>query len=242
MFHVEHQGCFTVKWFKHDTGASHTRKIVKLRNKHGYAGTGLYWTCLEEIGKGIDASNLSFELEQDAEVLAIWGGLDVDVVEVMMKYMIEIGLFETDETEKRIFCFAFAARIENSIVKNPYFKKLQKLLKSKNPDLSRIAREESGKLGLEVDTDIDIESSTTTMNDPKFVDKSGSTRMTLAWSPSNECSQALLYEAYVSGEYIDEYLVQFKLYWMETGKENNTWNALFYQQCSEQWNKAPATR
>lgn len=83
-----------MKWFKHDTMAAYDAKIKRLRIRFGLEGVGLYWTLLESIARGVSPHNLSFELEEDSELIATELGLSHEKVEIMMKAMVELGLFE----------------------------------------------------------------------------------------------------------------------------------------------------
>ena len=236
-----------MKWFKHESDASNDKKLIKLRKKFGFAGIGLYWTCLEEIAKGIDKSKLTFELEQDFESLAIMGGIEPEECALMMAYMLKIKLFEYSSVEESFFCFGLARRIENSIVKNPQFKQLQKdvktLLLKKEQDLSGMIPDSSGKLGLELEIESELEldlSTTTAIAPPAFVDKSKSGEMTKIhkdWCPSDDCVEELKEHHLVEEWFIADYRVEFIQYWKERDIEHQTWNTLFFQQCSEQWEK-----
>ena len=220
-----------MKWFKHDANASNDNKLAKLRIKYGFTGLGLYWTCLEEIAKGIDKSNLSFELEQDAEVLASWGGIDSRLCEEIMQYMVILGLFTTDATA-RIYCYSLARRIENSIVKSPQMKALQDRVKSLefvgNPGLSVEIRDDSGKLGL--DLDLDLDSSTTT-----------SCYINANFSPNSQCLVMLADEG-ISRPFIETYLLEFRLFWIEAKIKKASWSTVFYYQCKKQFDRANAQR
>ena len=83
-----------MKWFKHDSDASNDAKLKKLRLKYGAQGYGIYWYCLEQIARNVDLHNLTFELEHDAELIAHDFDLSSDLVQHIMTYMVEIGLFE----------------------------------------------------------------------------------------------------------------------------------------------------
>lgn len=216
-----------MKWFKHEASATNDNKLAKVRIKYGYAGIGLYWQCLEEIAKGIDKSNLSFELEQDAEVLADWGKMDSRLCEEIMSYMVRIGLFQTDEARERIFCYGLAKRIENSIVKSPQMKAIQAqilaLEQITNPGLSGTIPESSGKFGLELELELD-----TTTTIPIFIPHD--------FFPNSECT-ALLFEHGVSEVFVDEYLPKFKLFWNEAGTKKPGWNTVFFTQCLQMFEK-----
>ena len=86
-----------MKWFKHDTMASHDAKIKRLRLRHGLEGVGLYWSLLEAIARQVEPHNLLFELEEDSELIAIDFGISHEKVEMMMRTMIELDLFQCDE-------------------------------------------------------------------------------------------------------------------------------------------------
>jgi len=117
-----------MKWFKHDSGSRHDAKIQKLRLKYGLEGYGMYFFLLECVAGTIDKHNLTFELEEDAELIAAATNIHVERVEEMMRYMVNLGLFEEDAG--RITCLKMALRTDEYT---------QKLLKSseKLPTVSR---------------------------------------------------------------------------------------------------------
>jgi len=86
-----------MKWFKHDSDASNDAKLRKLRHKYGAQGYGVYWYCLELVARNVDKNNLTFELEHDAELIADDFKLSTELVEEMMKYMVNLGLFENSQ-------------------------------------------------------------------------------------------------------------------------------------------------
>lgn len=105
-----------MKWFKHSSLAAQDAKLKKLRIKYGMQGYGLYWYCLELIASEVDSSKLTFELEHDSEILAHDTGINYQVVQEMMNYMVDLGLFEN--TGGIITCFALAKRADEYLVKS----------------------------------------------------------------------------------------------------------------------------
>ena len=99
-----------MKWFKHDSNASLDAKLKKLRIKHGMEGYGLYWFCLEMIAKNIETHNLSFELEEDSELISGDTSIKIERVEQILDYMVEIRLFEVHNNT--ITCFKMATRTD----------------------------------------------------------------------------------------------------------------------------------
>jgi len=112
-----------MKWFKHDSNALHDAKIEKLIMKYGIEGYGLYFACVEIIASELTPENITFELEHDAEILAHKFKVDTLLVENIMKYCVELGLFEVNN-ENRIMCLKLAKRLDISTSQNPEIKKL----------------------------------------------------------------------------------------------------------------------
>lgn len=135
-----------MKWFKHDSRANRDSKIEKVLIKYGAEGYALYWLCLELIADRIDKENISFELEHDAETLGHRLKIDSIKVEEIMRYFVEISLFEN--TNGIITCLKLADRLENSIVKNPQIEQIKKKIRE-NPGLSGTFRENPGQTRLD---------------------------------------------------------------------------------------------
>ena len=109
-----------MKWFKHDSDAGSDAKLLRVRMKYGMEGYGLYWHCLELIVGGIDESNLTFELEHDAEIIAHQTGIHYERVQEMMAYMVEQGLFEN--RNGNITCMKLLKRLDKSMTSNKSFR------------------------------------------------------------------------------------------------------------------------
>ena len=139
-----------MKWFKHDSDANRDPKLEKVLMRYGAEGYALYWLCIELIAAPIDKNNLNFDLEHDAEILAHRLKMDSVVVEKIMRFMVNLGLFEIDATTQRITCLKLANRIENSIIKNPELKQIQQLI-SDHPGQSRTIPDNSGKVRPDTD-------------------------------------------------------------------------------------------
>jgi Domain of unknown function (DUF4373) len=120
-----------MKWFKHDSDASADAKLKRVRMKYGMAGYGLYWYCLELIAMGVEVHNLTFELEHDAEIIAHDTGINYALVQEMMVFMCDLGLFEN--TDGRITCLKMATRLDQSMTSNPGMRKLISGIKNHDP-------------------------------------------------------------------------------------------------------------
>jgi len=117
-----------LKWFKHDTTALHDAKIEKLIMKYGIEGYGLYFACIEIIAADVTPENITFELEHDAEILAYKFKIDTLKVESIMKYCVELGLFEINGNN-RITCMKLATRLDAATAQNPQIKETLKNFK-----------------------------------------------------------------------------------------------------------------
>jgi len=113
-----------IKWFKHDSNALHDAKIEKLIMKYGIEGYGLYFACIEIIANELTRENITFELEHDAEILAHKFKIDTLKVEKIMKYCIELGLFQYNIETQRIVCYKLARRLDISMSQNPEIKQI----------------------------------------------------------------------------------------------------------------------
>jgi len=107
-----------MQWFKHDSNAHTDAKLRRVRMKYGLQGYGLYWYCLELIAQSVDAHNLTFELEHDAEIIAHDVGLSHELVQEMMVFMCNLGLFEMGDGG-RVFCLKMLKRMDASMTSNP---------------------------------------------------------------------------------------------------------------------------
>ena len=117
-----------MKWFKHDADAASDAKVKKLLLKYGATGYAIYFHCLELIASDVAETNITFELEHDAEIIAdnlkIKGTSEqggIDVVNEVMRYMVSLGLFENHDG--RISCFKMMKRLDASMTSNPSLRK-----------------------------------------------------------------------------------------------------------------------
>jgi hypothetical protein len=111
-----------MKWFKHDTNAHTDAKLEKVLMRYGADGYALYWYCIELIAGKLDSKNFTFELEHDSELLGYKLKIDSIRIEEIMKYMINIGLFEC--TNEVITCMKIARRLDSSMSGNAEMRKL----------------------------------------------------------------------------------------------------------------------
>lgn len=108
-----------MKWFKHDSNANQDAKLEKILYKFGADGYAIYWYCLELISGKIDKKNITFELEHDSELIGQKLKIDILRVEEIMRYMVELQLFEINEENNRIMCLKLATRLDDTTSKNP---------------------------------------------------------------------------------------------------------------------------
>jgi hypothetical protein len=118
-----------MQWFKHDANSATDAKLRKLIIRHGTDGYAIYFHCLELVSGDISETNLTFELEHDAEIIAdnlkIKGTPElsaIDKVNTIMKYIIELGLFQ--ETKGRVFCLKMLKRLDLSMTSNTRMRKM----------------------------------------------------------------------------------------------------------------------
>ena len=115
-----------MKWFKHDANAHIDAKLKKVKHKYGIVGYGLYWYCIELIAMGVDKNNITFELEEDSETVAMEWNLDQLKVQEIMEYFVHLNLFELNDG--RVTCFKLARRLDDTSSRNPEIRKLLGLI------------------------------------------------------------------------------------------------------------------
>ena len=124
-----------MKWFKHDVDANTDAKLRRLVMRFGMEGYGIYWYCLELIAQSVNKHKLTFELEHDAELIAFSLNLNKDHVEDLMRYMVELNLFENNGG--RITCLKMLNRLDSSMVSDPGFRDSLRLLRGEiSPQIS----------------------------------------------------------------------------------------------------------
>lgn len=124
-----------MKWLKHDTDAHRDAKLRRVRMKYGMEGYGLYWYLLELIAGNISETNLSFELEEDSELISLDTGIHHERVEEVIMYMVRLELFE--ESNGVIACLKLLKRLDTSMTSSPAFR--QTIAKAKeNHDIPMI--------------------------------------------------------------------------------------------------------
>lgn len=116
-----------MKWIQHDTDANQDAKLQNVLLDYGLEGYGLYWYCIELIAGKVDANNITFELEHDARVIARNTGSTPQKVEEMMRYFVQIGLFEN--SNNTITCLKLAKRLTQSMTSNPQMREIIKNFK-----------------------------------------------------------------------------------------------------------------
>ena len=99
-----------MKWFKHDSDANMDAKLKRVRAKYGMEGYGLYWYCLELIAQTVEKHNLTFELEHDAELIAIDTNIHPERIQEIMLDFVKWQLFENSHGV--ITCLKMASRTD----------------------------------------------------------------------------------------------------------------------------------
>lgn len=117
-----------MQWIKHDTDANQDAKLQNVLLDYGLEGYGLYWYCLELIAGKVDKDNITFDLEHDARIIARNAGSTSQKVEEMMKYFVNIGLFECSNNV--ITCLKLARRLDQSMTSNPQMREIIKNFKN----------------------------------------------------------------------------------------------------------------
>ena len=136
-----------MKWIKHDSDANMDAKLQEVLLDYGLEGYGLYWYCLELIAGKVDKDNVTFELEHDARIIARNVGSTVQKVEEMMRYFVNVGLFE--DSQGVITCLKLAKRIDQSMTSNPQMREIISNFKSHDAIMTTSSKPMQDKIRLD---------------------------------------------------------------------------------------------
>jgi hypothetical protein len=128
---------------------------------YGAAGYGLYWYCVELIAKNVSPTNITFELEHDARIIARNLNLSVQETKDMMQKMVDLGLFDIN-TNNKITCLSIAYRLDDSMRKGRQVDEIVK--KFNDSEKSRKIPDDSRKSLLDTDTDTDTDTELNTID------------------------------------------------------------------------------
>ncbi|EIJ5912556.1 DUF4373 domain-containing protein [Escherichia coli] len=172
-----------MKWFKHDSDANRDEKLQNVLLDYGLEGYGFYWYCLELITYDVDQHNLNFDLRHDARIIARNVGSTEKRIEEMMKYFIEIGLFEC--SQGHITCLKLLKRLDQSMTSKSAYRaaintakeqlKLEKLINPtpKGHDRVMTGSGKGHELEVEEEREKDIYTSCISENGQKTVNQDG---------------------------------------------------------------------
>jgi len=107
-----------MKWFKHYTKAHRDTKIKKLINEFGADGYAVYFYSLELIADSLESDNITFQLEDDAQLIGQYLKIDTLRVELIMKKCINLELFGISESGY-ITCMKMAKFLDERYTRNP---------------------------------------------------------------------------------------------------------------------------
>jgi len=142
-----------MKWIKHDSDANQDAKLQNVLLDYGLEGYGLYWYCIELIAGKVDKDNITFELEHDARIIARNVGSTAQKVEEMMRYFVELGLFE--DSKGTITCLKLARRLDKSMTSNPEMRAIIENLKSHDSIMTQSEKPMQDKIRLDKNKHID---------------------------------------------------------------------------------------
>ena len=91
-------------WFSHDSNARNSKKMIRLRQKYGAEGYGVYWMLIERLRE-----DESYTSETDYEMLAF----DLRVGEDLIRSVVEdFGLFDLSEDGRSFTSHGLEERME----------------------------------------------------------------------------------------------------------------------------------
>ena len=144
-----------MQWFKHQSDARNSLKLRKVRRKYGADGYAIYWFCLEAIAYEVNKDNLTFDLKEDAETIGFELSIQEKRVEEIMKYMIEVGLFESSGNV--ITCLKLAESIDKSMTNSPKMRQWLDAKTIKNASKNVMTHDDIANTCAELEVEVEVE-------------------------------------------------------------------------------------
>ena len=113
-----------MKWFKHFSAAKYDPRIMRLIKKFGLRGYGLYFAIVEYISNQLETTKPLPDLEENSQDIASFFNEDTVLIEEMLLFCVNQGLFEQDENTGRIVCLKLLCHLDNTMANNPEIKKI----------------------------------------------------------------------------------------------------------------------
>lgn len=111
-------------WFKHMTDMIDDPRIRRVVRKHQALGYAVYNLSVERISKRLTSDSPLPDLEETAEDIAALLNVDTIIVEEVILFCMQIGLFEQNELTGRIVCNKVYKFIEKSQTRNKELRKM----------------------------------------------------------------------------------------------------------------------
>lgn len=120
-----------MQYFKHFTKMRSDTKVRRLFAKYGIEGYGLYNLIIESIAGSIETENPLPFLEETCEDIASFYNGNSTRIDEMVRFMIQEGLLEVEETEKKIACYKIYGYLEQSQTRSEKIRQLIAAYKDK---------------------------------------------------------------------------------------------------------------
>jgi len=133
-----------LKWYKHMSDMSNDVRVKRLIREYGVEGYGIYNYVLELVVRRLDEDSPLPDLEESSNDIASDMGMDTVVVEKIMWFCIQQGLFEQDEVSGRILASKIYKFLEGGQTRSERLKAMIKAYKAGNS----VSQTVSDSLGL----------------------------------------------------------------------------------------------
>ncbi len=116
----------SASWFSHDSNARNSKKLIRLRQKHGASGYGVYWMLIERL-----RDEEGYTSDRDYEMISFDLRVDVEIIRSVVE---DFGLFELSEDGRYFHAPGLDERMELKDVRSAAGKKGAANRWSKNAD------------------------------------------------------------------------------------------------------------
>lgn len=131
-----------MRWFKHFSRAHRDTKIKRIINEFGAEGYAVYFYCLELAADALESDNITFEIEDDAELIAQYLKMDSVKTARIMQRCVDFELLSIADSG-RIAALKMAKFLDERFTRNDALKAMIK--SEKMADVKHLLSEDKHK-------------------------------------------------------------------------------------------------
>ena len=146
-----------MQFFKHYSKMRYDVKIKRVIKKYGLKGYGLYCEIIESITDNLSSDKPLPDLEETAQDIADQFNEDTTLINEMMAFMLNQGLFELDEITGRLICGKIYKFLDKAQTRSKEIRIMIDKYKNSCLDLSLLVSDKADIVEVDKEVEVDID-------------------------------------------------------------------------------------